>query len=98
MIAALAPTDRAKAYALGQALHRAAALGERRWTAFPIVRSCVGELMKSVRSDCTDTDIEEVARRLVGTADYREGGDAAIELALVEILAHGLPWPAEALS
>jgi hypothetical protein len=96
MIATLAPADRAKAYALGEALHRAAALGDRRWTAFPAVRSCVKGLMSALRPDCGAADVEEVAKRLVSVADYREGSDAAIQLALVEILAHGLPWPAEA--
>jgi hypothetical protein len=95
---ALAPADRRRLFELGEALHRAAALGERRWTAFPAVRSCVGDLMSSVRPDCTADDVDEVARRVVGTVDYREGGDAAIELALVEVLAHGRAWSMEALS
>lgn len=96
MMATLAPADRRKLYALGEQLHRAAALGERRWTAFPIVRSCVEELMASLRPDCTKADVDEVAHRLLTSVDYREGSDAAIELAYVEVCAHGLPWPAEA--
>jgi|GEM_PF-5295659 len=98
MIAALAPADRAALYRLGEAVHRAAASGEGRWASFPIVRSCVGELMASIRRDCSAADAEEVAKRLVGTADYRERFDGAIELAYVEILAHGVRWSAEALS
>jgi hypothetical protein len=91
-VAMLHTSDRRKLYELGEALHRAAASGERRWAAFPAVRSCVNELMKSVRPDCTDADVEEVTKRLVGTVDYREGGEAAIELALVEVCAHGVRW------
>ncbi|MBG0797852.1 hypothetical protein IYX23_09230 [Methylocystis sp. L43] len=89
---ALAPADRAALYRLGEALHRAAAIGERRWTAFPDVRSRVEGLMAALRADCSAADAEEVARRLVGMVDYREGGDAAIELALTEILVHGVRW------
>jgi hypothetical protein len=96
-LAPLSSADRAKLYRLGDALHRAAAIGERRWTAFPAVRSCVGEAMAAIRPECVDADVDEVARRVVGTVDYREGADAAIELAYVEVCAHGLPWPAEAL-
>jgi len=92
MVSALHASDRRKLYELGEQLHRAAALGAGRWTAFPIVRSCVGELMKSVRPDCSAADIDQVARRLLTTTDYREGGDAAVELALTEILAHGVAW------
>ncbi|AZG75906.1 hypothetical protein [Methylocystis rosea] len=98
ILAALASADRSKLYALGEQLHRAAALGERRWAAFPTVRSHVGELMASLRPGCEAADVEAIARRLVGTVDYREGGDAAIELAYVEVLAHGARWSAEALS
>lgn len=92
MVSALAPDDRRKLYALGEALHRAAALGERRWTAFPIVRSCVGEVMASLRPESAAAEVEAIARRLLTTVDYREGGDAAIELALTEVIAHGRAW------
>jgi hypothetical protein len=99
MVSALAPADRAKAYALGEALHRAAALGDRRWTWFPTIESLVGELMRSLRPECCrSADVRDIAYRLVAAVDYREGGDSMFELALTEILAHGLPWPAEALS
>jgi hypothetical protein len=98
MIAALAPADRAALYRLGEAVHRAAALGDRRWAAFADVRSHVEGLMTSIRPDCGADDVEAVAKRLVGTVDYREGADAALLLAYVEILAHGRRWPAEALS
>jgi hypothetical protein len=92
MIAALSSTDRTKLYALAEALHRAAASGERRWAAFPIVRSCVDDLMASLRPDCTNADAEEVARRVLASADYRERFDGAMELALTEILVHGVRW------
>ncbi|MBG0797169.1 hypothetical protein IYX23_05640 [Methylocystis sp. L43] len=92
MIAALSSTDRTKLYALAEALHRAAASGERRWAAFPIVRSCVGELMASIRRDCSAADVDEVARRVLTSVDYRERFDGAIELALTEILVHGVRW------
>lgn len=96
ILAELAPADRRRLYDLGEQLHRAAAIGERRWTAFPTVRSCVGELMKSVRPDCSAGDAEEIARRLVATVDYREGADAALLLAYVEVLVHDRPWAMEA--
>lgn len=92
MIATLAPADRAKLYALAEALHRAAALGERRGTCAPIVRSCVDDLMASVRPDLGTDDVEQVARRVLASADYRERFDGAIELAYVEVCAHGRAW------
>jgi hypothetical protein len=92
MIATLAPADRAALYRLGEAVHRAAALGERRGTCAPIVRSCVDDLMASLRPDCTNADAEEVARRVLASADYRERFDGAMELALTEILVHGVRW------
>lgn len=92
MIAALASADRAKLYALGEALHRAAALGDRRWAAFADVRSHVEGLMTSIRPDCGAADVEEVAERLVGVADYRSGYDSMFELALTEVCAHGRAW------
>jgi len=96
MIATLAPAARAKLYALGEALHRAAALGERRWTAFPAVRSCVEDLMAALRPDCDAADVDAIAHRLVGVADYRSGYDSMCELALTEVCAHGLAWSWEA--
>ncbi|AZG76328.1 hypothetical protein [Methylocystis rosea] len=92
MIATLAPADRAQLGRLGEALHRAAALGDRRWAAFPIVRSCVAEAMSTLRPHCDAADVEEVAHRLVGVVDYRSGYDSMFELALTEVCAHGLAW------
>lgn len=96
MIAALSPADRAALYRLGEQLHRTAALGDRRWMAFADVRSHVNEVMASLRPFGGADDVDEVAHRLVASVDYREGSDAALLLAYVEILAHGVRWSAEA--
>jgi hypothetical protein len=99
MIATLAPADRRRLYDLAEAVHRAAALGERRWTWLPTVESLVGELMRSLRPECCGSpDVRDIAYRLVGVADYRSGYDSMCELALVEVLAHGRPWAMEAHS
>jgi hypothetical protein len=92
MIAALAPADRAALYRLGEAVHRAAALGDRRWAAFADVRSHVEGLMTSIRPDLGTDDVEQVAKRVLTSVDYRERFDGAIELALTEILVHGVRW------
>jgi hypothetical protein len=92
MILALSPAEHRKLYDLGEALHRAAALGDRRWTAFADVWSHVEGLMTSIRPDLGTDDVEQVAKRVLTSVDYRERFDGAIELALTEILVHGVRW------
>ncbi|PPD09757.1 MAG: hypothetical protein CTY36_02730 [Methylocystis sp.] len=92
ILAPLSPTDRAALRDLGELLCDCTRPGGRRDRA----RCRVRELVESLRSDCSVADAEAISCCLIFSADGREGAERLAEFALVEILAHELPWSWEA--